>query len=96
MFRFIPLYFLSPYSSSINFESSIRIWKSVLQKGDSAIDATCGNGHDTLAILGLVGDDSGDGLVHAFDVQASALENTFSLLEESVDEERVMLRSELA
>ncbi len=39
--------------------------------GDSVIDGTVGNGHDTAFLAGLVGD---SGLVFAFDVQSKALE----------------------
>ncbi len=30
-----------------------KIWKEHLKPGDRAIDATCGNGHDTLILSGL-------------------------------------------
>ncbi|KAI4323230.1 hypothetical protein L6164_022852 [Bauhinia variegata] len=61
------------------------IWKHIVQKGDSVVDATCGNGFDTLAMLKLVADDSGEGCVYAMDIQKDALDSTSSLLEESVD-----------
>jgi len=41
-----------------------------LLPGDRAIDATCGNGQDTLFLAGLVG---AEGKVWAFDIQAAAL-----------------------
>lgn len=44
--------------------------KSVVQQGDTVVDATCGNGHDTLFLSGLVGD---TGKVYAFDIQKEAL-----------------------
>ena len=44
-----------------------------VQPGDSVIDATMGNGHDTLFLCGLVGE---TGKVYAFDVQEAAVENT--------------------
>lgn len=44
-----------------------------LQPGDVAIDATAGNGHDTLLLAQCVGD---AGQVYAFDVQAQAIEAT--------------------
>ncbi|NLM10872.1 MAG: methyltransferase domain-containing protein [Clostridiaceae bacterium] len=47
--------------------------KKVVRKGDTVIDATCGNGHDTLFLAGLVGD---SGKVYAFDIQKEALCNT--------------------
>lgn len=44
-----------------------------LQPGDIAIDATAGNGHDTVVLAQLVGD---NGHVHAFDVQEQAVRST--------------------
>ncbi|TKY49417.1 putative rRNA methylase YtqB [Spatholobus suberectus] len=61
------------------------VWKHVVQKGDTVIDATCGNGFDTLAMLNLVADDSHDGYVYALDIQKDALDNTSLLLEESLN-----------
>lgn len=49
-----------------------------IKEGDTVIDATMGNGHDTLALAQLVGS---EGRVIAFDVQSMALENTRALLE---------------
>ncbi|MBF5058672.1 class I SAM-dependent methyltransferase [Candidatus Neptunochlamydia vexilliferae] len=48
-----------------------QIWKQHLKPGDRAIDATCGNGHDTLFLSGM-------GLSHlyVFDIQKKALEET--------------------
>ena len=50
----------------------------VLQEGDRAIDATMGNGHDTLNLCRLVGK---SGHVDAFDVQEAAIESTRRLLD---------------
>ncbi|XP_068320790.1 tRNA (mnm(5)s(2)U34)-methyltransferase, chloroplastic isoform X2 [Pyrus communis] len=61
-----------------------RVWKHVVQKGDTVIDATCGNGHDTLAMLKMVADESGKGSVYGLDIQEAALQKTSSLLEDSV------------
>lgn len=47
--------------------------------GDIAIDATAGNGHDTLALAELVGP---TGRVFAFDIQPVALANTASRMAE--------------
>jgi SAM-dependent methyltransferase len=44
-----------------------------VRPGDRVLDATCGNGHDTLLLARLVGK---EGLVWAFDVQNTALETT--------------------
>ncbi len=53
-------------------------YSQALQPGDRAIDATMGNGHDTLNLCRLVGE---SGHVDAFDVQAEAVEKTRRLLE---------------
>ncbi|KAJ6419655.1 hypothetical protein OIU84_029720 [Salix udensis] len=60
------------------------IWKRVIQNGDTVIDATCGNGYDTLAMLKMVADKSGRGRVYGIDIQGDALKSTASLLDESV------------
>lgn len=48
-----------------------------VQPGDRVVDATCGNGHDTLFLAGLVGS---TGKVRAFDIQEQALAATRGLL----------------
>lgn len=68
-----------------------RVWKHVVQKGDTVIDATCGNGYDTLAMLKMVADESGRGCVYAMDIQKDALVNTYSLLERSLNPNEVPL-----
>ncbi|KXZ52894.1 hypothetical protein GPECTOR_8g274 [Gonium pectorale] len=45
----------------------------VLRPGDTAVDATCGNGHDTLFLAQAVGP---SGHVHGFDIQEAALAAT--------------------
>lgn len=50
-----------------------------VKRGDVCIDATMGNGNDTLKLCELVGE---QGKVYAFDIQAQALENTKKLLED--------------
>lgn len=49
-----------------------------LKEGDRAVDATCGNGKDTLFLCGRVGK---TGLVYAFDIQKQALEKARRTLE---------------
>lgn len=44
-----------------------------VREGDTVVDATMGNGKDTLFLCELVGE---SGCVHAFDVQAEAVERT--------------------
>jgi len=51
-----------------------------LKPGDIAIDCTMGNGNDTLFLTKLVGE---RGHVFAFDIQATAIENTRKRLEQS-------------
>lgn len=60
----------------------------VLEAGDTAIDATAGNGRDTLFLAGLVGP---LGRVYAFDIQEESLIRTASLLEQAHMRERVTL-----
>lgn len=54
------------------------ILKQHIKLNDTVIDATMGNGNDTLLLAKLVGE---SGVVHAFDIQQSAIENTTKLLE---------------
>ena len=53
---------------------------SVVEKGDSVVDATAGNGHDTLFLADLVGE---NGHVYAFDVQKDAIQSTGEKLEQA-------------
>ncbi|GAB4854731.1 hypothetical protein Ancab_023317 [Ancistrocladus abbreviatus] len=66
-------------------EVAHAVWKYVVQKGDTVVDATCGNGYDTLAMLKMVMDDSGRGCVYGMDIQEDAVRNTSSLLDLSLD-----------
>lgn len=54
-------------------------WKNHLQPGDSAIDATCGNGHDTLALGEILLSDPRS-CIATYDIQTIALQNTEALL----------------
>ena len=51
-----------------------------VKPGDFCIDATAGNGHDTLFLCSLVGD---TGRVLAFDIQQQAVENTNARLQQA-------------
>lgn len=51
------------------------LMRQVLKPGDLVVDATVGNGHDTLLLAGLVG---ASGRVFGFDVQAAAIAETAS------------------
>jgi len=59
-----------------------------VEKGDICIDATAGNGHDTLFLAKLAGE---NGKVYAFDIQEEALKETRRKLEEAKLVERVSL-----
>ncbi|HEY6873319.1 MAG TPA: class I SAM-dependent methyltransferase [Geobacteraceae bacterium] len=56
--------------------------------GDAVVDATCGNGRDTLLLAELVGP---AGRVWSFDIQEEALRKTAALLEEKGVRDRVEL-----
>ena len=47
-----------------------QIWRQVLREGDTAIDATCGRGSDSLWLANAVGP---KGTVYAFDIQVRNL-----------------------
>lgn len=59
-----------------------------VKPGDRVVDATCGNGHDTLFLAELVGP---EGRVWAFDIQGAALAATAERLEAAECGERVEL-----
>ncbi len=63
-------------------------WRAHLSAGDIAIDATCGNGYDTLALAKLLLNHP-DSLILGFDIQSSALEKTDSLLKQALTEEHL-------
>jgi hypothetical protein len=54
-------------------------WRSHLKAGDIAIDATCGNGNDTLFLSQLLLSDPSSA-VFSFDIQPEAIHNTEILL----------------
>lgn len=51
----------------------------VVQQGDTVVDATAGNGHDSLFLARLVGT---EGRVHIFDIQQQALDSTRDRLDQ--------------
>lgn len=64
---------------------SARNWaeellRQAVEPGAAVIDATMGNGYDTLWLAGLVGE---TGRVYAFDIQREAVERTGARLEEA-------------
>lgn len=58
--------------------------------GKIAIDATLGNGHDTLKLLNSVGK---TGFVYGFDVQELAIRNTKNLIGDEFDNYKLFLES---
>lgn len=63
-------------------------WRSHLQPGDIAIDATCGNGHDSFALANLLLNHP-EGLLIGFDIQPEALKKTELLLKKSLPEDHL-------
>lgn len=61
-------------------------WQSLLKPGDSVLDATCGNGHDTLVLARLlfVHPPCQWGTLHALDNQKAALDATQMLLKNAL------------
>lgn len=59
-----------------------------VMQGDSVVDATMGNGKDTLFLAELVGE---EGHVYAFDVQAEAVERTRGRMQEAGYAQRATL-----
>lgn len=60
----------------------------LLHSGNRVVDATCGNGHDTLLLAQLVGD---SGHVWGFDIQEPAIRETSRRVNEAGLHERVTL-----
>ena len=64
--------------------------KKSVSEGDIAVDATAGNGHDTLFLANLVGD---NGYVYAFDVQKDAVDATLHrLLDNALEHRAIVLK----
>ena len=53
--------------------------KEIVQEGDYCVDATCGNGHDTLFLAKLVGT---TGHVDSYDIQDLAIDNAKTLTQD--------------
>ncbi|CAN1157867.1 Putative rRNA methylase YtqB [Linum perenne] len=85
MFDWMTFWLVTSWGRREQLKSLIcRVWSRVVKPGDTVIDATCGNGHDTLAMLKLVADESGRGRVYGLDIQKDALNSSSSLLDESL------------
>jgi len=63
------------------------LWRAVLREGDLAVDATAGNGWDTVELARLVTGES-SGRVVAFDVQPAAIASTSARLDDALDPAR--------
>src|SRR5690606_8250875 len=70
---------------------SKQLIRQALQPGNAAVDATVGNGHDTLFLAETVG---AAGRVYGFDIQAEALQAARRRLEAANLEGRVTLFKE--
>lgn len=75
----------------MNFLSALDyshyIIKSRIGRGDSVIDATVGNGNDTILLANLVGE---SGKVYGFDLQSDAINITINRLKENNLEKQVI------
>lgn len=60
----------------------------IIRTGDTVVDATCGNGHDTIFLAALVGK---EGKVIAYDIQEVAIEETQALAKHAGFDERITL-----
>jgi hypothetical protein len=66
-------------------------WQKFLRPGDGAIDATCGNGHDTLFLAKLLLDHP-ESFLAAIDLQQQAIDQTNKLLKNNLtDLSRLLL-----
>lgn len=68
-----------------------QVVSDVVGAGDVVIDATAGNGHDTLFLARLVGN---EGRVIAFDIQGAAIDSTRQRLRAASMDKRVELHCE--
>jgi len=64
-------------------------WKQLIQAGDQVIDATCGNGNDTLFLSQSVLQQQPIGKVYALDIQKKAIEKTCALLTTHLSSEQM-------
>ncbi|MFW5972427.1 MAG: class I SAM-dependent methyltransferase [Bacteroidota bacterium] len=74
------------FASAVDLSHQIILTS--LSRGDVAVDATCGNGHDTVFLCDAVGE---AGHVYAFDVQPEAIIETENRLVEAGVRQRATL-----
>jgi hypothetical protein len=63
-----------------------QYWERILRLGDFAIDATCGNGHDTLKLAQILLQKGSGGGVVGIDIQEEAIARTKALLQAHLQE----------
>ncbi|NGX42818.1 MAG: hypothetical protein K940chlam7_01106 [Chlamydiae bacterium] len=72
------------------FQSHIDLahnhWKTLVKTGDTVIDATCGNGHDTL-VLATLALSATSGTLYALDVQSAAIDSSKQHLQENLPQD---------
>jgi hypothetical protein len=74
---------MPPFSSHLDLAH--LYWKLLLNSGDAVVDATCGNGKDTLFLAQTVlGKKADSGLVVGIDIQKKSIENTHALLKKEL------------
>lgn len=64
-------------------------WKAIIKPGDIVIDATCGNGHDTLVLALLAIHEEKEGTLIAIDNQPQALESAKKRLSSQLSENQM-------
>jgi SAM-dependent methyltransferase len=67
-------------------------WEELLAPGDAVLDATCGTGRDTLALLRILRRKGGDFRIMSLDIQEAALQRARALLASEEGWEKVELR----
>lgn len=63
-----------------------HLWEKLVRPGDCVVDATCGNGKDTLVLARLIGE---TGTLVGLDIQEAALTQTRTLLEKELSQEQL-------
>ncbi len=71
---------------SVHLQLAQNYWKSFLKKGDIVIDATCGNGFDSIFLAKHILTKT-EGFLFLYDIQKQAIANTRYLLENNLEKE---------
>lgn len=73
---------------SLHLTVARQWWGQIIRKGDVVIDATCGNGHDTLFLSKLtLGED--EGFIWGFDIQPEAIAKTLDRLQNNLSKHQM-------